>query len=275
MTNKHNNIEKHIHFVASHYKPNAFDTRKGWEKMEKHMGFQPKTRGLSFWYPAVAAVAIIAVVSVVLFHLNRKEILTAEADHTLYSLHDSTRVDMQKGAELTYDKHFGEKDRKVSMRGQITFNVARDKNRPFIISTPTAQVKVLGTSFTVNEDEKGTRLNVHSGVVEFTPQDPIIPILCTAGVSVHYTAEKELIEVTSKESSITINGSEKSLSFTNTPLKDVTLILSHYFNENIQLSQEEAQIPFTSSFTDKSIIEILNIINVTLDTHLTIRRKSL
>lgn len=275
MTNEQNNIEQRISFVASHYKPNTFNTGKGWKKMEKHIGFQMKTRRFSFWYPAVAAVAILAVISVMFFHLNKNETLTAEADHTLYALRYSTRIDMRKGSELVYEKDFGEKDRRVSMRGEIMFHVSRDEQKPFIVSTPTAQVKVLGTSFTVSEDEKGTRLNVFSGLVEFTPQDPILPLLCTAGVSIHYIAEKELIEVNSPESKMIINGSENSLSFTNTPLKDVTLVLSHYFSVNIQLSEEASNIPFTSSFSGKGVIEILNIINATLDTHLTIQTQSL
>lgn len=272
MDNNEQYKEECVKFVASHYKSNAFDTQKAWEKMQKHMTPPAKTRKLKFLYPAVAAIAAIAVISIVFFSLEKQNTLTAKADHTDFSLPDSTHINMRKGAKLVYATDYGKKARKVNMRGEITFDVARDENKPFIVSTPTAQVKVLGTSFTVSEDEKGTRLNVTSGVVEFTPQDPIIPILCTAGTSVHYTAKKELVEITSPTSSMVINGAENTLSFTNAPLKDVTLILSHYFNAEIQIPEEETQLLFSSSFTNKSIIEILNIINLTLESHLSMKK---
>lgn len=270
---QHNNIditEQRIRFVAKHYKPNTFDSRKGWERMKQHIAPERKVRRLPLFYSAAAAVALLLVVSILYFTADKGETLVAKADNTAFVLPDSSHITMQKGAELQYAKNFDETERHVSMTGQISFAVARNQTKPFIVTTPSAQVRVLGTEFTVLADTDETRLNVTSGKVQFTPNSPAIPLLCTAGMTVHYTADTENVKVTSPTASMEINGKNKSLVFNNAQLKDIALVLSHFYTVKIKMPEEEASLTFTSSFTQKSVIEIINIINLTLDTHLSI-----
>ena len=48
------------------------------------------------------------------------------------------------------------------------------------------------------------------------------------------------------------------------------MVLSNFYHVEIELPAEESELTFSSSFTQESIIEIVNIINLTLDTHITI-----
>lgn len=271
MTDNNRDIDERIRFVARHYKPNVFDPRKGWEKIQKQMAPERKRRKLPLFYSAAAAVALLLVVTVFYFTSNIERELIAKADNTLYVLPDSSRIEMQQGAELKYDKNFGKTERRVSMLGEISFAVARNEGKPFIVSTPGAQIRVLGTEFTALADDAETRLSVTSGKVLFTPGRPVIPLLCTAGMSVHYTAGTENIKVNSPGSSMEINGKNQSLVFNNSQLKDVSLVLSNFYDVQIELPEEESALTFTSSFAQKSVVEIVNIINLTLDTHLVIR----
>ncbi|MDO5524072.1 MAG: FecR family protein [Bacteroidia bacterium] len=270
MNNQQHNMDERIEFVATHYKPNVFDSRKGWEKIEQRIASERKVRKLPLFYSAAAAIALLLIISVLYLTYNTGETLVAKAGHTAFVLPDSSRINMQEGAELQYDKHFGKTERRVSMTGEISFAVARDEEKPFIVSTPTAEVRVLGTEFMVDADENETRLNVTSGKVQFTPESPAIPLLCTAGMTVHYTAQDENVKVTSPTATMEINGKNKSLAFNNAQLKDVALVLSHFYDVKINLPEEETTLTFTSSFTQKSVIEIINIINLTLDTHVKI-----
>lgn len=265
-------IKKAVEFVAKHYKPNTFDPQRGWEKLSANipeLGTAKKVR----LFPRIAAAAavVILVIGIGILVMPKSETLVATADHTEYTLPDNSQIEMQQGAELKYDHNFGETERRVSMSGEISFDVARDEAKPFIVSTPAAQIQVLGTEFTVIAYDDETRLSVESGRVQFTPHSPAMPLLCTAGMRVHYTAENENIEITSPESSIQINGKNKSLVFNNSQLKDVALILSHFYNVEIDMPENEASLTITSSFTQKSVIEIINIINLTLDSHITIK----
>lgn len=266
----HHTTEAHVRFVARHYQPNRFDSQKAWVDMQKRLGKPAKRRSLpTYWRAAAAAaVALLLVAGILYVTGDRTERLMAKNERAAFSLPDQTGILMQQGAELTYGKHFGKNDRQVSMRGEIAFAVTHDSSKPFIVTTPTARVEVLGTEFTVNADDKETRLDVASGRVRFTPDDPVIPLLCEAGMAVHYRADTKTIEVIAPDSRMEINGQTGKLSFDNVRLEEVVRILSLYHDTSLELPEEEADIPFSSSFTNQSLADIIQIINFTLDTNI-------
>ena len=195
--------------------------------MQKRLGKPAKRRSLpTYWRAAAAAaVALLLVAGILYVTGDRTERLMAKNERAAFSLPDQTGILMQQGAELTYGKHFGKNDRQVSMRGEIAFAVTHDSSKPFIVTTPTARVEVLGTEFTVNADDKETRLDVASGRVRFTP-DAGNPTLCEAGMAVHYRADVKTIEVIAPDSRMEINGQTGKLSFDNVRLEEVAWILS-------------------------------------------------
>lgn len=64
-------------------------------------------------------------------------------------LADGTRVVLNAGSRLEYPSHFSGGSRNVNLRGEAYFEVAKDVERPFIVSTGQGQVEVLGTRFNV------------------------------------------------------------------------------------------------------------------------------
>lgn len=271
MEKNRNDIDESIRFVTRHYRKGAFDTTKGWKRLSTSLPGFGKVRRLSLLARVAAAVLLLLAIGVGILKMgNQSEQLLAQADNSAFTLPDQTEIVMQKGAKLQYHKHFDKTERRVSMYGEITFAVARDEAKPFIISTPTAEIEVLGTEFTVIAEKDETLLSVASGRVRFTPDTPVIPLLCTAGMTVHYSAENETVKVTSPDSKMEINSKTRSLTFHNMELKEIVMVLSHFYNIEIELPEDESELTFSSSFTQESIIEIINIINITLDTHITI-----
>ncbi|MFA5649709.1 MAG: FecR domain-containing protein, partial [Proteiniphilum sp.] len=274
MEKSRRNMDEAVRFVARHYREGVFEPSNGWRRVTASLpgfGVVRKARRASLVTRMAAAVLLLLVAVVgVWITVNRSQQLLADADNTRFTLPDQTGIVMQKGATLEYNRHFGKTGRYVSMRGEITFTVARDDAKPFIVSTPSARVEVLGTEFTVITGDNETRLIVESGTVRFTPNDPVIPLLCSAGMVVHYSAADETVKVTSPDSEMEINGIRRSLTFNNMKLKEVIPVLSHFYNVPIELPEADAELPFTSSFTGESIIQVINIINLTLDTRVTI-----
>ncbi len=72
---------------------------------------------------------------------------------SLYSLPDGSRAFLKRGASLSYSNSFNTEDRCVSLSGEAYFEVKRDEQLPFVVSTPRTRVKVLGTSFNVKSAE--------------------------------------------------------------------------------------------------------------------------
>ena len=82
-------------------------------------------------------------------------------------LPDSSRVELQPNAELSYLKRWNEQKREVHLVGEAFFEVVKDSNRPFYVHGGQVVTKVLGTSFTVKAalNAKSIEVFVRTGKV--------------------------------------------------------------------------------------------------------------
>jgi ferric-dicitrate binding protein FerR (iron transport regulator) len=64
-------------------------------------------------------------------------------------LPDGTKVWLNGGSKLVYQNQFGTQFRRVNLIGEAFFDVVKDAAHPFIVTTNTFQLKVLGTAFNV------------------------------------------------------------------------------------------------------------------------------
>ena len=109
----------------------------------------------------IAAVALVLIVSTIFATLFFTEKSTRNtAFNTLYvpagqraqiTLQDGTTVWLNAKSTLTYPSRFAGKERKVTLTGEAYFDVAKNRRRPFIVSTHNIQLKVLGTQFNVSD----------------------------------------------------------------------------------------------------------------------------
>lgn len=86
------------------------------------------------------------------------------------TLSDGTRVWLNAASSITYPAAFSGPERAVSITGEAYFEVARDQNRPFRVSSGGQQIEVLGTSFNVNAyaDEPFLRSTLVEGRVQLS-----------------------------------------------------------------------------------------------------------
>jgi ferric-dicitrate binding protein FerR (iron transport regulator) len=88
-------------------------------------------------------------------------------------LPDGTKVWLNAGSKLTYDKNFGESVRNVKLTGEAYFDVVHNADKPFVIHTTAMDIKVLGTEFNVKSypDENTTEASLIRGSIEVTLKD--------------------------------------------------------------------------------------------------------
>ncbi|SHF29725.1 FecR family protein [Pedobacter caeni] len=84
------------------------------------------------------------------------------------NLPDGTRVWLNASSSLKYPTRFVAKERRVELRGEGYFEVARDLGKPFRLMSNKQEVEVLGTHFNVNAypDENGIRTTLLEGSVK-------------------------------------------------------------------------------------------------------------
>ncbi|WP_312747865.1 FecR family protein [Sphingobacterium multivorum] len=84
-------------------------------------------------------------------------------------LPDGTKVWINSASELSYPLAFGKSTRNVELRGEAYFEVAHEKNRPFIVSTIHGAVKVLGTTFNLTAySNAASNVTLINGSIQLT-----------------------------------------------------------------------------------------------------------
>jgi transmembrane sensor len=84
------------------------------------------------------------------------------------TLADGTKVWLNSESRLEYPVKFTEKTREVKLTGEGYFEVAQNKEKPFIVHSGSFDVKVLGTSFNISSfaDDNQQVLTLAEGKVE-------------------------------------------------------------------------------------------------------------
>ena len=84
-------------------------------------------------------------------------------------LPDGTKVWLNAASSITYPASFQDKERKVSVSGEVYFEVAKNADKPFIVDVDGgAKIEVLGTHFNVNAyaNEPAIKISLLEGSVK-------------------------------------------------------------------------------------------------------------
>jgi len=95
---------------------------------------------------------------------------TPRAHQYHLQLSDGTKVWLNASSSITFPTSFAVNERKVKITGEVYFEVAKDKTRPFRVLVNDMQVNVLGTHFNVNayDDEAAVNTTLLEGSVLIT-----------------------------------------------------------------------------------------------------------
>jgi ferric-dicitrate binding protein FerR (iron transport regulator) len=125
------------------------------------------------------SMVVAACFALVFFVINKKDVtgpvksnqITAPQNGiSKIQLSDGTRVWLNAGSKLVYDASYGLEQRKVSLQGEALFDVVKDAQHPFIVTTSTISIKVLGTRFNVRayNNDKTSEASLIHGRIELT-----------------------------------------------------------------------------------------------------------
>ena len=143
-----------------------------------------KYKKLYNWAAVACAVFIISITGYYnfnQFHYAKNQtafVKTFEKDIRLVILPDGTRLWLNENSEIEYPSKFSGKYRNVTLKGEAFFEVKRDVEHPFIISSGAIKTTVLGTSFNIRAySNSQPEVNVRTGKVKVESEQNSVLLL--------------------------------------------------------------------------------------------------
>lgn len=145
-----------------------------WEPLLAHALISKRRRRLRIYSYSAAAAAILIVCSVTFFWLrlspapHYQYYQTKAGEHKSIKLPDGSVLTLNVDTRVAIDLSDWQKSRNVKLEtGEVFFKIARNPEVPFVATTKTLSVRVLGTSFNVRAYGKDTEeVKVKTGKVQ-------------------------------------------------------------------------------------------------------------
>lgn len=235
-----------------------YPTAPAWNRLLQQIDV-PQRKSKSLFPPVwrwAATVLLIAVATVLLWQIvgtNPIIVRSGNETNTPIRLHDGTLVWLNQNARLTYNEVFSSETRNVKLVGEAYFEVIRDTDRPFIITSNQAEVQVLGTSFNFRSTDSLALVSVTSGKVQVNATGGTASNIFIQGEEAVVTNEKVVKRAISPNIQSWRTGDFK---FDNLSIQEVIPRLKSYYREGLDYEIDSVNCLLTASITDMSITEV-------------------
>lgn len=155
-------------------------------------------------------------------------------------LPDASKVWLNAASELTFPVSFTSTgNRQVKLKGEAYFEITKDAQRPFMVSTEKQDVKVLGTKFSVNAylDEPGTKTTLVEGSVQVIAKADRHSILLKPNDQVLL---KDNFTVNKVDGNAEIAWTKGKFTFNEEPLASIMRKLARWYNLEVEFKDPEA-----------------------------------
>ena len=234
----------------------AVDTDAAWQRVQQRIHEPPKQ--LTVKWLSIANIMKIAAAILILFGaikffdgdsstLQEKQIV-ASAAVLQDTLSDGSKVSLNKKSSLT--TVFSKKERRVKMSGEAFFDVAHDTEKPFVIEVKSLEIKVVGTSFNVdNLSETGKVIVVvETGKVLLRGANGA-EIYIEKGEKAIYDVATGQFERTKNEDKNVTAYKTNRLDFDRTTLKDAVKQINQLFDAQVEIASPEIEnCPINSTY---------------------------
>ena len=196
----------------------------------------------------IAAAAVITGIGL-LFYTPPSPVSIEAVQSQFYSSVDFTkRIGLPDGSTIVLEPHstvelaadFGRSDRKISFTGKATFDIAKDKSRPFRINAKDFTVQVLGTKFFLDQTIGKEKVELFEGKVKIDHKGKITFLLPN---------ESWNKNVEDKAQTYLAADSKRNFSFEDENFENIINELEEVYNIKIDYPQEYAKKKIKRSFS--------------------------
>ncbi|MCZ4695198.1 DUF4974 domain-containing protein [Ancylomarina euxinus] len=251
------------------------DEKADWKKIKAKR--RAKKNRLGPWLKYAAAIMITMGFSLIYLHENTVGFgkiaqIKTEQEKSELLLADGTKVYLNKNSRLVYPKKFDDDKRLVKLQGEAFFDVKPNANKPFIVESGEAIIKVLGTSFNVyNKVDNSTELSVKTGKVSLKSRKDKDQELVLVKGDVGLLRNHKVIKLKSKFKNQD-SWRTRALKFHQAPLTLVLKDLEKHYqvkfeNRNQKIKDLEITLAFDNEEIEKVIHQLELLLQVKIIKH--------
>lgn len=189
-------------------------------------------------------------------------------------LPDGTKVWLNAASRLTFPTAFNGKDRKVELVGEAYFEVAKNRQKPFLVSSAGQVVEVLGTHFNVSAyaEELTTKTTLLEGSVRVSKIDLSASQLLKPGQQSMFKSGADIL-VSAVNGSDAIAWKNGYLAFANENIVSVMKKVSRWYDVEVEYSGNITKEGFKGSVSRyENISEVLSALEATGLVHFKLSR---
>lgn len=182
-------------------------------------------------------------------HMESATVRTPVGGTYQITLPDGTKAWLNAASALTYPTQFDKERREVILEGEGYFEVSKDPNRPFIVTTKSQKVQVLGTRFNINayNDEVASKTTLVEGSVRVSATNTKHVTLNPNEQAVYVNGMAKVVAVDASEY---ISWTKGEIVLTNLHLPEVLRQLERWYDVRFEYSDK--------GLSDKTVFGVLD-----------------
>ncbi len=173
-------------------------------------------------------------------------------------LSDGTKIHLNSDSRLEYPTIFNDNERKVYLKGEAYFEIAHDKNKPFIVCVGSTEVKALGTVFNINARiPESVKTTLVSGSVSVKSK-MIDEVLLKPGYTAIIDPVKGSLDIDDRDIQCYVGWVTGNYMFEERSLSDILNELAIWYDLSVDYQTKQAdEETFTGSLSRNLSIEKL------------------
>ncbi len=231
------------------------------------LGNKPqKSYRMAYWHSAVAILVVSLGISVLWGIFNNSghnmiQYVANAGEIKNIVLPDGTNVNLNAGSTLIIQEGFKSDKRQVVLLGEGYFDVAKDKRKPFEISTSHLKVSVLGTRFNLKAypEDQHILASLDEGKIQlkggFNNEQPVY---LNAGQEAIFDKDNGQLNVRDYLKNRSGQWKDGKIIFYSNTLSEIAIMLERKFDVKIVIMDEEVKsYKFSGDFSDAELFELL------------------
>ncbi|SFA44421.1 FecR family protein [Pedobacter suwonensis] len=191
-------------------------------------------------------------------------------------LSDGTKVWLNAASSISFPAAFEGNYRKVSITGEVYFEVAHDKKKPFLVTAREQEISVLGTHFNISayQDDEFVTTSLISGAVRVKNLKTKVEKSIQPGQSATTSSANDDVLIHAIDKDEILSWKNGYFQFDNQNVYSIMKVLSRWYNVDVQFLSDKNTEHFGGTFSrGKQLSEILANLEKLGNVHFTITPK--